>query len=224
MRLTRLLAVVCAAVALLVVTAGFGYISPGVYPPECGTQHEVVATRHPKGQRPPWAIGDSTMLLAIYNLAAEGYDADAQGCREYADTLELIRERKAAGTLPHMVVMALGADGTVTHNEIGVSLGLLCCSDLLVLVTPRELGGGSGADAETMRQEARRHPGRTVLLDWVKYSAGHPSWFQPDGLHLTTDGATAFARLLAQALPDAYPPKKPRAGKPTPRRGGALSP
>ena len=39
-----------------------------------------------------------------------------------------------------------------------------CCTRLLVLVTPRELGGGSGSDAATVRDEARRHRGRIRLL------------------------------------------------------------
>jgi hypothetical protein len=39
----------------------------------------------------------------------------------------------------------------------------------------------------------------------VKYSAGHPNWFQPDGLHLTVPGLLAFTRLIVTALPYAYP-------------------
>jgi hypothetical protein len=113
-----------------------------------------------------------------------------------------------------MVVIALGADGSISGREIGETLGLLCCTRLLVLVTPRELGGGSGADAATVRAEVRHHPGRTRLLDWVQFSAGHGDWFQPDGLHLTTAGASAFTSFLAQALRWAYPP--PRRRRPPP--------
>jgi len=65
-----------------------------------------------------------------------------------------------------MVVIALGADGSVTHDDVGQTLGLLCCTRLLVLVTPRELGGGFGSDAITERVEAHRHHGRILLLDW----------------------------------------------------------
>ena len=52
-----------------------------------------------------------------------------------------------------MVVIALGADGSVTTGDIGAALGVLCCTHLLVLVTNRELGGGSGSDAATEREE-----------------------------------------------------------------------
>jgi lysophospholipase L1-like esterase len=56
-----------------------------------------------------------------------------------------------------------------------------------------------------IRAEAQRHPKRAVLLDWVKFSDGHPGWFQPDGLHLTFSGAKAFARLLKKLIPLADP-------------------
>jgi hypothetical protein len=174
----------------------------------CGGVVDVPAAHHPRGELPPLAIGDSTMLLAAYSLASAGFEVNAHGCRQYPEALALLRARRAAGKLPHMVVVALGADGVVTPDDVGVTLGLLCCHSWLVLVTPRELGGGSGSDAAVVRQDAREHPHRIILLDWVKYSAGHGNWFQPDGLHLTTAGAAAFTQLLKQALPAAYPRHK----------------
>jgi hypothetical protein len=152
------------------------------------------------------------MLLALEDLAAHGFDVNAHGCRQWPEAQTLLEGLKRAGRLPHMVVIALGADGSISGREIGETLGLLCCTRLLVLVTPRELGGGSGADAATVRAEVRSHPGRTRLLDWVRFSAGHGDWFQPDGLHLTTAGATAFTGFLAQALRWAYPPHRRQPG------------
>jgi len=43
---------------------------------------------------------------------------------------------------------------------------------------------------------------RLTLIDWNVYSRSHPDWFQPDGLHLTTAGATAMATLVHRALDD----------------------
>jgi hypothetical protein len=196
------------AVALLMLVPGGGRAD--YYPPQCGGLHVAEPAHHPAGQRPPLAIGDSTMLLALYNLSGEGFEANAQGCRQWDEALSILQARKAAGTLPHMVVIALGADGSVTYADIGLTLGILCCDRLLVLVTPRELGGGWGSDAATVRDEARRHPKRILLLDWVAYAAGHPDWFQPDGLHLTTGGAAVFARFVGRSMKYAYPPSARR--------------
>ncbi len=179
---------------------------------QCGGVDTAYPAHHPRGERPPLAIGDSTMLLALQQLANIGYEANAHGCREWGEALAILRARRAARTLPHMVVIALGADGSVTRDDVGQALGLLCCTHLLVLVTNRELGGGSGSDAMTERQEVARHSNRAKLLDWVRYSAGHGGWFQPDGLHLTDSGALAFTHLLAMALPWAYPKPKSKSG------------
>lgn len=149
------------------------------------------------------------MLLAAFNLAHAGFEVDAQGCRQYGEALQILGRRRAAGTLPHMVLIALGADGVVTRGDIGRALGLLCCDHLLVLVTNRELGGGSGSDAQTAREEVARHPKRARLLDWARYSAGRGSWFQPDGLHLTSTGASVFTRFLSRAMAWAYRPARP---------------
>ena len=46
---------------------------------------------------------------------------------------------------------------------------------------------------------AARHP-EVELVDWGAASRGHDSWFQPDGVHLTYDGARAMAHLLHDAL------------------------
>ena len=75
----------------------------------CGGVATIAPTHHRAGVRPPLAIGDSTMLLALDDLAAAGYGANAHGCREYGEALALLRARKASGTLPHMVVIALGS-------------------------------------------------------------------------------------------------------------------
>ena len=156
--------------------------------------------------RAPIAIGDSPMLLALPDLAQEGYKANARGCRQWAEGLALIRQLRNEDHLPKLVVVALGSNGTVTKGNIRDALDLVGKKRTLGLVTPRESGGGSSSDADVVRREARDHKNRTVLLDWVDFSAGHPAWFQPDGLHLTFDGAAAFARLLKKPLKRLPPP------------------
>src|SRR5205823_12909893 len=45
-----------------------------------GVETAYPAHRH-HGERPPLAIGDSTMLLALPELAHSGYDVNAHRCR-----------------------------------------------------------------------------------------------------------------------------------------------
>jgi lysophospholipase L1-like esterase len=197
----------CLAAVALVAAA----LSPSRASAACGGTLTSQARTHPKGQLPPLALGDSTMILSLPGLASAGYDANAHGCRQFFQALALMSALRSAGRLPHMVTLALGANGTVSAAQIEQALRIMCCNRLLVLVTPRELGGGSGSDAAIERVEAKRHPGRILLLDWVAYSQGHSSWFAPDGLHLGPAGVAGFTSLLARAMPYAYVPCPPAA-------------
>jgi hypothetical protein len=195
---------------------------------DCGGVQTATAEHWRKPYRPPVAVGDSTMLLALPQLAAAGFDVNAHGCRQFSEALTLLAGLAHAHLLPHLVVIALGADGSITSADIAETLRILGRDRELVLVTPRELGGGSGSDAATVRASARERPRQIHVLDWVHESEGHPAWFQPDGLHLTFAGADAFTRSLRQALryapPTPSPLVCPRASDPPGARLAPASP
>jgi hypothetical protein len=173
---------------------------PGSAGAACGgVQRAYPAKEDGRRFAPPLAIGDSVMLGAVGHLARAGLEVDARGCRQMREGLALMRRRRRAGTLPSRVVIALGANWTVRPGELRAALRIAGRRRLLVLVTPRESGGGSGPDAGVMRRVARRFPRRVRLLDWVRRSAGHPGWFAGDGLHLSHSGRRAFARFLRRA-------------------------
>jgi hypothetical protein len=178
-------------------------LGAGIASASCGGVEQVKPRKDVNLGRAPIAIGDSSMLLALPELAQEGYRANARGCRQWAEGLGVIRGLKKP---PRLVVIALGADGVITKEDVHEALDLVGKKRTLGLVTPRELGGGAGHDADVVRSEANKHKHRIALIDWVKYSAGHSGWFQPDGLHLTFEGADAFAKLLKQPLKHLPPP------------------
>ena len=173
---------------------------------DCGIAQVGAPARHVVPSLPPLAIGDSTMLFALPALTAEGFAVNARGCRQFPEALTLLAALAAAHQLPHLVVIALGANGSVTSGYVDAALAILGPSRMLALVTPRQSGGGAGPNATTVRELGAQYPTRVRVLDWVTFSAGQGTWFQPDGLHLTLAGAGAFARLLATALPLAAPP------------------
>lgn len=163
----------------------------------------------------PLIIGDSVLLGAVRPVARQGYEVDARGCRSWREGAALVRKRKRRGTLPHMVAMFLGADWDVTSAQITETLYRLGPRRVLALITPREVGGRDGKDAETMREMAAEHPDRIVLLDWVRHTRGRRSWFAPDGLHLSWAGIDGLKRFVRRALPYAEPgvmPEPPAGG------------
>jgi hypothetical protein len=162
---------------------------------------ETAAPKRKVASRPPLAIGDSSMLLALPALARVGYKANARGCRQFAEGLGVLRDARRHHRLPRLAVLALGADASVSAGQIAQARKTMGPKRKLGLVTPRETGGGESKDAEVIRNAGQRDPVHIKVLDWVHYSAGHSSWFQPDGLHLTFSGAKAFARLLKKLIP-----------------------
>jgi len=155
----------------------------------------------------PLAIGDSSMLFALPELAKRGFKANARGCRMMPEGIEVIKKANKRGPLPRLIVIALGADGTISMGQIRDVLKIIGRKTKLGLVVPLETGGQTGHDAEVVRDAAQKFDKRIRLLDWPNYSDGHPAWFQPDGLHLTFLGAERFARLCAKALKNLPPPK-----------------
>ncbi len=177
---------------------------------------ETASPKHKVAPRPPLAIGDSSMLLALPALSRVGYRVNARGCRQFAEGLGVLRDARHHHRLPRLAVLALGADASISAGQIAQARKVMGPKRKLGLVTPRELGGGESKDADVIRNAGQRDPVHIKVLDWVHYSAGHRSWFQPDGLHLTFSGAKAFARLLKKLIPlaAARPPHKERRAKP----------
>ena len=142
----------------------------------------------------PLAVGDSVMMGAIEPLRRAGFEIDVRGCRQMSEGLRVLSRRRSAGTLPDVVVVALGYNWTVSTPDIRRAMRILGPRRLLGLVTPR----GAMASARTsIRAAGLRWPDRVKVLDWAARSAGKAwTW---DGLHLTPAGARGFTRLLSEA-------------------------
>lgn len=147
-------------------------------------------------------IGDSTMILAAPLLARMGLETDAKGCRQFAEGLRIVATRQRAGTLPHLVVMALGANGPVSVDGLQRLLRVVGTRRVLALVTPRNQPASQAA----IRAMARLRPDRILLMDWQRHGGG-PALFAGDGLHPSNAGAVVYARFIAgRAAPIIRPP------------------
>jgi hypothetical protein len=179
----------------------------------CGELRHAHAVRRPdRAGRAPLLIGDSTSIIAAPALGRRGIEADAHGCRQFGQGVAMLAARRHAHTLPHVVVLALGANGPISTGQIGAALRITGPHRVLALVTARS----SGATDAAMHRSARRHRDRVLLIDWVRYSAGHGGWFAGDGLHVGQAGASAYAHLIRRAIaPFAFPPvRRLRIGRP----------
>lgn len=186
---------VTTALALAAALLAGGLAAPAVAG-ACDAAKHRRAVDPPAGGRPALVIGDSVMLGATDAVAAAGFEVDARGCRQWSKGVELIRARARARSLPRLVIVALGSNGGVRLDQLQAASRLLGPDRVLGLVTPR---GSAGARATpVIRRYAAAHPGRVVLLDWVRVSAGRGGWFAGDGLHLGHAGARGMAQLLRE--------------------------
>jgi hypothetical protein len=173
----------------------------------------------------PLVVGDSVTVPAGRFLGEMGFAVDAVACRTFAQGLEVMAARR----LPDLVVVALGSNAAVSGAQLERALELVGPFARLVLVLPKALGGGADRDGRVMQAFETAYPDQVMTLDWPSYSAGRRGWFAPDGLHLTTEGARGFARMIGQAIefstpPDEVaPPLEPprRRPKPRPRERGS---
>ncbi len=64
----------------------------------------------------PLAVGDSVMLGAFRGLRSAGFEVNARVCRQMGEGVDLLAARERAGTLPDVVVVALGTNWVVTDG------------------------------------------------------------------------------------------------------------
>ena len=181
----------------------------------CGAVQHFQPTKLGRPGAPPLALGDSVMLGAAPQLRRRGFEVDVRGCRQMSEGLAVLSARRRAGSLPSVVVLALGTNWTVTKGQISSALRILGPRRVLGLVTPPEVGGVASSDQRVIRASGRRLPRRVKVLDWVARSAGKGwTW---DGMHLTPAGAVAYAKLLSGALE--WRPERPSRPRSDPNGG-----
>src|SRR5256885_2187943 len=74
---------------------------------------------------PTLAIGDWVVLGAAKHLAGAGFGVDVHGCRQMGEGLRVMAARRRAGTLPSVVVVALGSNWVISSAEIHRALHIV---------------------------------------------------------------------------------------------------
>jgi hypothetical protein len=147
------------------------------------------------------AVGDSVMLGAASALRAEipTITVDAVVSRQWNSGVSTVDAMRSSGRLGPEVVVDLGTNGTVTAPQFDAMVRAAAGARRIVVVTVRVPRPWQEQVNAVLRDGVARHP-NTVLADWYATSAGHGEWFASDGYHLQTQGARAFAALIAGVL------------------------
>lgn len=148
------------------------------------------------------AIGDSVMLGAASQLQAAIPDVaiDAVQGRQSWTAADLLSTYLAAGRIGQVVVIHLGNNYTFTPQQVDDIMGVLGGVRRVILVNvkvPREWESATNAALAN----APKKYANAALVDWRAASVSHPEYFWDDGMHLRPEGASAYARLIAAAIP-----------------------
>ncbi len=149
---------------------------------------------------PKLALGDSVMLGAAPQLAAQGFTVDAIVSRAFINGLDTVLTLQSQDRLGDVVVVHLGTNGTIGTTNMTRMMEALAGVPQVLLVTvdaPVEWVPGNNA---LIRETAGAYPNVT-LLDWAAVTAECPGeCFYDDGFHLRPDGQEYYASLIAEAL------------------------
>jgi hypothetical protein len=124
---------------------------------------------------------------------------DAVVGRQAWDTLADVTAAHQAKKLAPVVLIHTGNNGVISPQQLASTLAGLKDRTKVVLVNDhvdrswqdpnnKVIGGVSGKFANV------------VILDWNAAAAKNPGWFGPDGIHVNSAGAKAYASLVAATL------------------------
>jgi hypothetical protein len=152
------------------------------------------------------AIGDSVMLGAVYTLQQEIPNLsaiDAQGCLQAPAAIDILRERRAAGQLGDVVVVHIGNNGPLTADTFDKMMRVLADVrkvSIVNLTIPPNVNDPIAVPNNAVLADGVQRYLNTALIDWHAASAGHAEFFGEDSIHLTLQGAQAYADLIATSL------------------------
>ncbi len=164
------------------------------------TVAETTTTTAPPAPIAKLALGDSVMLGAAGQLAADGFTVDAAESRAFVNGLDTVLTLEQQGRLGEVVVVHLGTNGTIQAGDMARMMEALAGVPQVLLLTidvDRDWTAGNNA---IVYDTVDTYP-NVALLDWAGLAGNCPGdCFYSDGFHLRPDGQEYYAALISGAL------------------------
>jgi peptidoglycan/LPS O-acetylase OafA/YrhL len=147
------------------------------------------------------AIGDSVMLASAGALQAtlHGIYIDAVVSRQVSTGLSVVAQLAASGRLRHVVLFALGTNGTFTGAQMHQLLNEIGPQRRLVLVNTYEARPWQNGDNRLIAATARARA-NVVLANWYATISKRTGLLWPDLVHPRPPGAVLYAHMVAGAV------------------------
>jgi len=146
------------------------------------------------------ALGDSVMLGAAQQLAAQGFTVDAIESRAFVNGVDTVLALNEQGRLGDVVVVHLGTNGPIGSGDMTRMMEALAGVPQVLLLTidvPRDYTAENNA---LIYDTVNTYP-NVSLLDWAGLAGACPGeCFYSDGFHLRPEGQDYYVSLIAGAL------------------------
>ncbi len=143
-------------------------------------------------------MGDTVCLDAADQLAKaypRGLVDTADGRRASAVT-EALRGYADEGHMGNTVILAIGSEEPLSKNDLDAMIEVVGDTRKVWLVNTQNPNTWCETNNALMAQTAQERS-NVELVDWHATSSGQDGWFEVDGMHLTSDGVSAFVNELS---------------------------
>lgn len=147
------------------------------------------------------AIGDSVILGAapVLEKMIAGISVDGKIGRQLSQAPDIMRQLKADKTLGEIIVIHLGTNGPFKPDQLEELLETIGEERKIILINTRVPRKWQDTVNDALADASKKHA-NVKLLDWYSLSEDKPDWFASDGVHLTSKGAEAYAKLVLNAV------------------------
>jgi hypothetical protein len=125
--------------------------------------------------------------------------------RSWGEGESILQSLAAEDELGTVVVIELGLNGPITVTDFLSMMSIVAHVTRVVFLTIRLPVGAYGPGTDWWQDQNNTvlaaevpHFHNALLANWYVDSAGHSSWFAPDGIHLNPSGGAAMALLVKQ--------------------------
>ena len=147
------------------------------------------------------AIGDSLVVTSADGLTYRfpGIAYEARSNRQWHDTLAVIEESVAAGTVRDNVVLHLGTNAGVDEKALRAALEAFGPERNVVVMDLYVRSSFVDSSNETIREVVAEHP-NAVVGDWNGTISQQPQVLQSDQVHPDIEGMHVYAEVVARAF------------------------
>ena len=186
------------------VPAGTGTVAPGattVAPTTAPPTTARPTTTVPPEPYPILAIGDSVMLGAAEDLAAEGITVDAKVSRQMVDEIPNVQALRAQRLLGDAVIVHLGTNGPISQETLDSFFAeLRDVRRVVVLLVSAPGKPWIEPNNQLLARLPRRYP-NVKVVNWPDFATRCPGdCIYGDGIHLKPDGQRRYTEVITYFL------------------------